>query len=99
MSCDPFRVAGSHTLMGEREVMSCPVLQTFCCFVLLENASAGHCFWGVVQDFAVDLQHSPATAPAVGMGCQETLSFHQALQHVWLSPVLAEEAECDKQPP
>lgn len=29
MSCNPFSVAGSHTLMGEGEVRSCLLLQTF----------------------------------------------------------------------
>lgn len=40
MSCNPFSVAGSHTVMGEREVMSCCKLFA-ALFSSLENASAG----------------------------------------------------------
>lgn len=68
-------------------------------FSSLENTSAGHCSWGVVQDFAValPLQHSTATA-AVGMGGQQTPNSHQAEQHVGLSSVCLQRRQCDKQP-
>lgn len=47
---------------------------------------------------ALPLQHSTATALAVGVGCQQTPSFHQAQQHVGLSSVCLQRRQCDKQP-
>lgn len=78
------------SLTGERSNELSFIPNFLLLYFSLENTSAGHCIWGFVQDFAVGLplQHPTASAPPLGMGCQETLSFHTKVQqHVGLSYV------------